>query len=118
MKNVSMDFVARFEGIVETLMAGTVEKGDGNIAFHTRIVDDAAIGQPVVRIYAFEVRGKNSFFKLLSAQSYRWSTIAENIPDVEGEEQDDFVINVAHEICKHALKMFEAAGVLSNSEED
>lgn len=117
MKNVSMDFVARFEGIVETLMAGTVEKGDGNIAFHTRIVDNAA-GQPVVRIYAFEVRGKNSFFKLLSAQSYRWSTIAENIPDEEGEERDDFVINVAHEICKHALKMFEAAGVLSNSEEE
>lgn len=118
MKNVSMDFVARFEGIVETLMAGTVEKGDGNIAFHTRIVDDAAIGQPVVRIYAFEVRGKNSFFKLLSVQSYRWSTIAENIPDEEGEGQDDFVINVAHEICKHALKMFDAAGILHSSEEE
>lgn len=118
MKHVSMDFVARFEGIVETLMAGTVEKGDGNIAFHTRVIDDTAIGQPVVRIYAFEVRGRNSLFKLLSAQSYRWSMIAENIPDEEGEEQDDFVINVAHEICKHALKMFEAAGVLSNSEEE
>ena len=115
MKNVSMDFVARFEGIVETLISGST---DDNIAFHTRIIDDAAIGQPVVRIYAFEVRGKNSFFKLLSAQSYRWSTIAENIPDEEGEDQDDFVINVAHEICKHALKMFEAAGVLPNSEED
>lgn len=115
MKNVSMDFVARFEGIIETLISGST---DDNIAFHTRIIDDAAIGQPVVRIYAFEVRGKNSFFKLLSAQSYRWSTIAENIPDEEGEDQDDFVINVAHEICKHALKMFEAAGVLPNSEED
>ena len=114
MKNVSMDFVARFEGIVETFISGS---GVENIAFHTRIVDDAAIGQPVVRIYAFEIRGRNSFFKLLSVQSYRWSTIAENIPDEEGEEQDDFIINVAHEICKHALKMFEAAGVLSNSEE-
>ena len=118
MKNVSMDFVARFEGIVETFMAGTVEKGDGNIAFHARVIDDTAIGQPVLRIYAFEVRSRNSLFKLLSAESYRWSMIAENIPNEEGEEQDDFVINVAHEICKHALKMFEAAGVLPNSEED